>query len=331
VPETFEIVAFLFYDANGDGMQNADEVARIPNATVDVAGRSGRSEKGTGRVVVSGVPPGSYSLTVRSLPPFYSAGPGVTVAVPQPAGTELRLPAQLSIGSNRPNTFMAFGDSITIGLGSSDGFGYRALLETQLRDAFGAAQVLNRGDDGTFSGDGRARIGRGLRALKPAYTLTLYGVNDYNKPACRSAFPCDTVDNLREIVRTVKGARSLPVLATLTPPNPALEGAERKDWVRRMNDLIRPMAREEGALLVDLEAAFLKENDLASLFFDHVHPNDRGYALMANEFATALSQPAGSSSSSFEPAFVFFEPLLSPSVSARAARPPRREYHSRLR
>jgi lysophospholipase L1-like esterase len=268
---------------------------------------------------------------VRSLPPFYSAGPAVTVQVPQAAGPELRLPAALSIGSNRPNTYMAFGDSISVGLGSSDGLGYRALLETQLREAFGVGQVLNRGVDGTTSDEGLDRVGRGLRALTPAYTLTLYGVNDWNDAACRTAFPCDTIDNLREIVRFVKDADSLPVLATITPANPALNAPERNDWVERMNDLIRPMAREEGALLVDLEAAFLKEKDLPSLFFDHVHPNDRGYAIIAEEFAKAISQPTGSSSSSFEPASFFFEPLLPPSESPRAALPPRREYHSRLR
>jgi hypothetical protein len=59
-----------------------------------------------------------------------------------------------------------------------------------------------------------------------------------------------------------------------------------------MNELIRPMALAEGAVLVDLEAAFLREPDLASLFVDHIHPNDAGYEIIASEFFAAISRPA---------------------------------------
>ena len=67
-----------------------------------------------------------------------------------------------------------------------------------------------------------------------------------------------------------------------------------------MNDLIRPMARQEGAVLVDLHAAFVKQGDLSQLFSDHVHPNDRGYALMADEWFKAITGPvAGTSAAGF--------------------------------
>src|SRR6185295_4434356 len=132
---------------------------------------------GTGRVVVSGVPRGSFSAALRGLPPFYVAGSPVHVDVPQPAGQELRLPVTLSIGDNRPNTYMAFGDSISNGDGSTDGTGYRGLLETELQEDFGTGEVLNRGAEATNTGEGVERIGRGLRSLKPAFTLTLYGTN----------------------------------------------------------------------------------------------------------------------------------------------------------
>lgn len=62
-----------------------------------------------------------------------------------------------------------------------------------------------------------------------------------------------------------------------------------------MNGLIRPMAREEGAVLVDLEAAFLAQDDLSQLFSDNVHPNDRGYAVMAEAFFEAISAAQGAS------------------------------------
>jgi lysophospholipase L1-like esterase len=307
-PTGHDVRVVVFYDENGDGVMDGSERARVPNALVDVGGRTGRSEKGTGLAIVSGVPSGSFSAAIRSLPPFYVSGTAVSVQVPQPAGPDPALPVTLPIGDNHPNTYMAFGDSISVGVGSSDGTGYRGPLEALLRESFAVAQVLDRGAEATMAGEGAERIGRGLRALKPAYTLTLYGTNDWNDPVCRDAFPCNTIDSLTTIVRTVKEARSLPFLATIIPANPKLNPPERNDWVHRMNALIRPMAGAEGAVLVDLEAAFLRESDLSSLFSDHVHPNDRGYQIMAREFLAAI---VGSGSGSLDltpPGFGFDRP-----------------------
>jgi lysophospholipase L1-like esterase len=60
--------------------------------------------------------------------------------------------------------------------------------------------------------------------------------------------------------------------------------------VKTVNDLIRRIAREEGILLVDHEAAFLAQASLAPLFTDQVHPNDAGYALIADTYFRALTK-----------------------------------------
>jgi lysophospholipase L1-like esterase len=85
------------------------------------------------------------------------------------------------------------------------------------------------------------------------------------------------------------------VIATLIPANPAYEdrfAAARNDWIIATNAQIRTMAAAEGVTLADLHAAFLAEEPaLVPLFSDHVHPNERGYAVMAAEFFRALSAP----------------------------------------
>jgi hypothetical protein len=58
-----------------------------------------------------------------------------------------------------------------------------------------------------------------------------------------------------------------------------------------MNELIRLMVLEEGAVLADPHAAFLREPSLEALFVDHVHPNDDGYRLIAEAFFQAITQP----------------------------------------
>ena len=101
------------------------------------------------------------------------------------------------------------------------------------------------------------------------------------------------------MIRQAKDRNSLPVVGTIPPVNTAYADKsppERQDWVKRMNDLIRPMVVQENALLADVHAAMLKEGDLTALFFDHVHPNDRGYQIIAREWFRAITTPSASAS-----------------------------------
>jgi acyl-CoA thioesterase-1 len=294
-------VAVVYYDENSDGRADPGETVRMPGVELAVGTRTGRSEN-SGRTVITGVPAGSPSVTVRasSLPPFYAAPVPVPATVPQPPGNDVMVGLKLPIGFNRPNTYMGFGDSITAGEGSSDDAGYRDRLEAKLRQRFGKATVINQGLAGTRSNAGAQRIHQALPTERPAYTLILYGTNDWNQSECKTAFPCFTIDSLRNIVRAVRGAQSLPLLATIIPCN--LGGdvrctPERQDFIHKMDELIRPMAREEGAVLVDLEAAFLAAPDLSALFVDHIHPSDAGYEIMASEFFAAITEPAAGAAS----------------------------------
>jgi lysophospholipase L1-like esterase len=302
VVPTHAVVVTVFYDENGNGTLDASENARVADVELEVAGRTGRSEKVTGRAVVQGVPEGSQRVTVReaSLPPFYRtvASASAMVQSPQPAGADVFVPLTLSIGTNRPNVYMGFGDSITVGDGAHSTDGYRDVLQALLQQHFGRGQVVNEGISGTRTDAGADRIGHSLTRARPAYTLILYGTNDWNKATfeCRTSLECDTVDNLRFMIGVVEAVQSLPVLATIPPANPnGTNAGERNDWIRRINEQLRPMARAEGAAVADLHAAFLREPDLAALFADHVHPNDRGYQVIAAEFFRAISRPPATS------------------------------------
>ena len=301
-PEVFDVVAVVFYDENGNGALDGAEGVRLGNVSVQIGAGTGRSEPMSGRVLVHGVPAGSFPVQASTLPPFFAQGSRPLATAPQPAGSDVLIPVTLPIGANKPNTYMAFGDSITVGDGSRDGTGYRQLLENQLRATLGGARVVNQGVEATHTDAGAARIGLSLARNRPAYTLILYGTNDWNETECKASFACSTVDNLRIMLRSVKGASSLPVLATIIPGNPAYPQVpqQRNDWVHATDVEIRALARDEGALLVDLEAAFLAQGDLTQLFADHIHPNDRGYQIMAEEFFKAITEPQTSTSSIFE-------------------------------
>lgn len=314
-PALYTVEALVFYDENGDGLQQATELAVVPGAEVLIAGRAARAEPGTGRVVVNNVPGGTFgaSLVAETMPPYYVPGAQVEVVVPLPEGEVVRLGARLPIGTNRVGTYMAFGDSITVGEGSSDERGYRPLLEQKLQEHFRQGRVFDQGIGGTRSKEGAARIGLALRRHDPAYTLILYGTNDWNAAECRNVAdpPCFTVDSLRSIVRSVKSAQSLPILGTVIPVNTGYDARapeSRNVWVADVNQRLKAMASEEGAVVADLESAMLTAvPDFHVLFYDHVHPNDQGYAIMADEWFRAITTPPASPSSSATapPAFGF--------------------------
>lgn len=284
------VTAVLYYDENANGRPDGDEGIRIPDVEVTIGGRSARTEKTTGRAVVTGVPAGTQSVTLRAdtLPPFYALEQlSTTVQVSLPEGGQVMVPLTLPIDDNLTNVYMAFGDSITRGDGSSAG-GYPPDLQARLAAHFGGAIVTVHGADSTNSFEGVERVKRNLNS-HPAYTLILYATNDWNAPECQDNPNCPTVGNLRKIVQAVKSYRSLPFLATIPPTNPALTPEGRIKWVADVNNLIRPMAREQGAFLVDVEKAFLAQGDISKLFSDHVHPNDAGYQLIAQTFFEAIA------------------------------------------
>jgi lysophospholipase L1-like esterase len=316
-------VAVVYYDENADRRADPGEIVHVPDTELQAGSGTGRSDH-SGRTVIAGVAAGNPSVTVRasSLPPFYTPPAPIPATVPQPAGSDVMVGLTLPIGFNRANVYMAFGDSITVGEGSSDNAGYRDRLESKLRQHLGKATVANQGISGSRSNAGAQRIHQSLAAERPAYTLIHYGTNDWNQSECKNAFPCFTIDSLRTMVGAVRGAQSLPVLATILPCN--LGGDDRcppsrQEWIHKMDELIRPMAREEGAVLVDLEAAFLAEPDLSALFVDHIHPNDAGYEIMASEFFDAITKPVTTAAAAPEPAVAFG--FVRPARAGRAPAP----------
>ena len=293
-PAGSPVSGFVYYDENGNGVADASETVRLPSVGVTIGSASGTTLAG-GRFSLPSVPNGSQTAQVSpgTLPAYFA--PGAAVGVSVPAGGEVAVPALLGLGSRaRPNVYLGFGDSITAGQGSSDGAGYRDHLRNDLRALWGKADVINDGAPGTKSHTGEARIGVSLASQRPAYVLILYGTNDWNEAECRDALPCYTVDALRSMVLATRDAGAFPVIGTIPPVNPVYvdrNPTERNDWVRRMNDFVRAMARQERVPIAEVHGDFLKQPSLPALFTDYLHPNDAGFQLIARSFYDAITKP----------------------------------------
>lgn len=293
---TQSVTVVVFYDENGSGTLDATEAARVPDVEVSLGGRSARSAVGTGRAVIDGVPAGLQvpAVSTATLPPFYALGRVSAVTVP--ASAEIPVPLVLPIGSNRPNTYMAFGDSITEGNNYPGDPSYRGPLAAKLTQHFARATVIGEGAGSTRSDQGALRIDGLLFANRPAYTLILYGTNDWNRSECKRpdqlATTCFTIASLRDIILSAKGSSSLPVIATIPPANEGFDfraPPQRNTWVSAVDVQIRDLAREQNVPLADLEKAFLAAGDLSRLFVDHVHPNTQGEEIIATTFFQAIA------------------------------------------
>jgi lysophospholipase L1-like esterase len=293
-PPGSPVGGFVFYDENGSGAADAGEVVRLPGVTVAVGSATGTSAAG-GRFTIASAPNGAQTAQARpdTLPAYFTAGTAQSVAVPTSA--DVPVAAVLALGSRaKPNVYLAFGDSITWGEGSSDGSGYPPMLEGELRSFWGKAGIANDGVPGTKSYRGAQRLGSSLGIARPAYVLILYGTNDWNDPECREAPPCYTIDSLRSMVQQTRDAGAFPVVGTIPPVNPSYadrQAAERNEWVKRMNDLVRAMARQERVQVAEVHGDFLKQPSLPPLFTDFLHPNDAGYRVIARSFFDAITKP----------------------------------------
>lgn len=324
--QTFPVSVVVFYDENRNGVLDPSEGVRLPNVAVAAAGQSARTASG-GTATLQ-VPGGEqrFAIAQESLPPYYQPGQPGTVSVPQQS--QLVLPVTLPIGTdNRPNTYMGFGDSITLGEGSRDGLGYRGMLEARLLGYLGRAQVLNEGVAATRSLAGAGRIGDSLRRQRPAFTLIHYGTNDWNERDCRQSFPCYTIDSLRTMVRETKLQGSLPILATIIPSNTGFNAfvpLERNEWLELINALIREMANQEGAVVADMWRAFFQVGNIEPLYFDHVHPNEAGYRIVADTFFDAITRARAAAASQPVIALVHLPGLgfVRPEQAARTKRFP---------
>lgn len=152
--------------------------------------------------------------------------------------------------------------------------------------------MINEGVCGDTSGGGAARIGSVLARWRPSVVLILFSPNDL-------PIPVDTViGNLRFMIRAARDAGAIPILGTLTPARGPHQGWER--FILLTNEGIRALAREQHVPLADHHRAFALDRAFtaepaALLSPDGLHPNSRGYDLMAATWSRVIRGMRGGS------------------------------------
>ncbi len=215
-----------------------------------------------------------------------------------------------------PCRIMPLGDSITYGLGGSGG-GYRVPLFRIARRHKRSVLFVGREKSGPATVDGVSFPGghegysgytvapcggregvtplvpQALAAAKPHVVLLMIGTNDV--AVGMAGAPCATstlVDRLASLVDTiVAGApNALLVVASLVPSQDEEFDRRATAYVSQIPKVVSERAgRGQKVVFVDMLPAFQNTADFrAKLFADTLHPNDGGYAVMADVWATAL-------------------------------------------
>ncbi len=185
--------------------------------------------------------------------------------------------ASTSASDTRPR-IVAFGDSLTAGLGVQANESYPALLQRRLDSLGYRYRVINAGVSGDTTAGGLRRVPWILNN-KPELVILELGANDGLR-----GLPVDqTKSNLRQIIRQLQEAGTTVVLAGMKlPPNYG------QDYTASFEALYRMLAKESQLPLIPF---FLEGVGGSSSLnqADGIHPTKEGYEVIVEQVLKVLS------------------------------------------
>ncbi len=155
---------------------------------------------------------------------------------------------------------VAFGDSLVFGMGATSGHDFVSLLATKLN-----RDIVNLGVSGNTTADGIARMHEVLEN-DPGVIILLLGGNDY----LRRLDETKTRANLSTLIETFQKQGAVVVLL-------GVRGGIIRDG---RGEMYEELSEKFHTLYLEdvLDGIFLKPE----LMFDGIHPNDAGYAIIAD-------------------------------------------------
>lgn len=164
-------------------------------------------------------------------------------------------------------TIIAFGDSLVEGRGASPGHDFVSLLARRVR-----TRIINAGRSGDTTRAALDRLQQDVLSRDPKIVIVLLGGNDF----LRGVPVEDTFRNLQTIVERIR-ARGAAVIVV---------GVSVGLLSDPYADEYRAVARRTSAGLVpDILDGLLGNGQLMA---DSIHPNDRGYAIIAERIEGPL-------------------------------------------
>ena len=168
-----------------------------------------------------------------------------------------------SITLKNSATILAFGDSITHGYRVSTDFSYPSQLEKKT-----GLHVINAGVSGEETSEGLLRLPELLKQ-KPDLVILCHGGNDILRKRSHDKLK----NNLLAMINLIKASGAKVLLVGV--PDLNLFGFKALA-------LYSEVAEESGVVLENDILSFVESD--RSLKIDRIHPNEKGYELMAEAF-----------------------------------------------
>lgn len=186
------------------------------------------------------------------------------------------LAVSASTSDTRPR-IVAFGDSLTAGLGVSTDESYPAQLQRRLDSLNYSYRVINAGVSGDTTAGGLRRVPWILNS-KPALVILELGAND----GLRGLSLDQTKHNLEQIIQRFQQAGVIVVLAGMKlPPNYG------RQYTKDFEAIYQRLAAQHRLTLIP----FFLEGVAASPTLnqaDGIHPTGEGYAIIAEQIMEKL-------------------------------------------
>lgn len=162
---------------------------------------------------------------------------------------------------------IAFGDSLTEGVGASRGNDYVSLLSRKIVEP-----IMNAGRAGDTTLEGLIRLERDVLSKNPRIVILLLGGND----GLRRFPPDEVFARLEKIIDAIHEKGSGVLLVGIRP------AVFSKEYNRRFANLAE---EKKISFVPDILADIVGKSEL---MFDFIHPNDRGYEIVASRLEPVL-------------------------------------------
>ncbi|MFA4888047.1 MAG: GDSL-type esterase/lipase family protein [Candidatus Omnitrophota bacterium] len=174
---------------------------------------------------------------------------------------------EIKNSNSQGKNIICFGDSITFGYGAKPGEDYPAELAKLL-----AKPVINAGIDADTTTEALKRLGPDILQREPRLVIVEFCGNDFLRKTPMEV----TLKNIREIIEQAQSAGAMVALVDVSA------GLFLADYRKAFAKL----AREKQAIFVPEALGGIITNP--SMKSDFLHPNAKGYKLVAKRVYTAI-------------------------------------------
>ncbi len=180
----------------------------------------------------------------------------------------LRNPQKITNYPPRNQVVVAFGDSLIEGVGSTTGNDFISIIEQSLN-----IEIINMGKSGDTTNSALSRLPDVL-VLDPGVVIVLLGGNDFLRRVPKK----ETFQNLNTIIERLQNAGAVVVLL-------GVRGGLLTD---AYNIEFEELAQKYHTAYVSNVLEKLITNP--QYMYDSIHPNDKGYAIIASRVVLVLSK-----------------------------------------